>query len=96
MAPVVLSVASVASICTSYPVLSAALGSVVAGNPTITPELSSPGIIQSSLSEYERNSLLLYQSMPIPPVEVRVALLLAKLPGPACDQPVVEPLYNEV
>jgi hypothetical protein len=38
------------------------------------------------------NCFWLYQNRPMPPVEVRVALLLVKAPGPACDQPVVEPL----
>ena len=38
------------------------------------------------------NCLALYQSRPMPPVEVSVASVLVKLPGPACDQPVVEPL----
>ena len=57
-----------------------------------TPELSSPGILQSSFSEYDVNCLALYQSRPMPPTEVSVASALVKLPGPACDQPVVEPL----
>ncbi len=34
--------------------------------------------------------------MPMPPWEVSVASLLANDPGPACDQPAVEPLYNVV
>ncbi|GAA2835364.1 hypothetical protein GCM10020220_025330 [Nonomuraea rubra] len=67
-------------------------GSPEAGKPTNTPELLSPVTRQSSFSEYEPSSLAEYQSRPIPPWEVRVASALAKLPGPAWDQPVVEPL----
>jgi hypothetical protein len=50
-APVVLSGVSVASIWTSYPLLMAEFGSLLAGKPTSMPELSSPGTVQSSFSE---------------------------------------------
>lgn len=47
---------------------------------------------QSSLREYEAYSLARYQYRPMPPCEFSVASVLVKLPGPAWDQPVVEPL----